>query len=60
MDGWFPPNKNRPLPLSHTDSIFDRDENRTFSASAAACGSRGRPRTGANVVFLTYSAEEEV
>jgi len=51
MDGWLLPSKNWPLSLSHRASIFDRDEDKTFSPSAAACGFRGRPKKGASKVF---------
>ena len=40
------------------DSIFDRDEDRIFSASAAACGFKGMPSAGASVVFRTYVVEK--
>lgn len=55
IDGWFPPSKKRPLPFSQMDSIFDKDEEINFSASAAASGFNGRPRAGARVVCRTYA-----
>jgi hypothetical protein len=39
------------------DSIFDRDEDKSFSASAATCGFRGRPSAGASTVLRTNEAE---
>lgn len=59
MEGWRPPSKNFPLPLSQMDSIFDKEEDKSFSASAAACGSVRRPRTGPRTVFTTNVTEIE-
>lgn len=59
MDGWLLPTKNRPLPLSQKDSIFERDEDNIFSASAAACAFIGRPSRGASIVFKTNLAEDK-
>lgn len=36
IDGRLPPSKNRPLPLSQKFSIFFKDADKIFSASAAA------------------------
>lgn len=57
MDGWKPPNKKRPFPLSQKDSILDRDEDRSFSPWAAAFGFSGRPSAGASTVLTTNAAE---
>ncbi|KAM2922923.1 hypothetical protein COP2_039225 [Malus domestica] len=59
MDGLRPPTKNFPLPWSQIDSIFDKEEDKSFSASAAACGFNGSPSTGASTVFRTYGAERD-
>lgn len=56
MDGWKPPSKNRPFPLSQMFSIFDKDDTKVFSASAAASWFSGRPNTGASTVFKTNAA----
>lgn len=57
IDGCILPNKNFPFPLSQTDSIFDRDKVKSFSASAAAWGFLGRPNAGPSTVFRTKGAE---
>lgn len=56
MEGRKLPSKNGPSPLSQIFSIVDRDDTKTFSASAAACALSGRPNNGANTVFRTYPA----
>ena len=57
MDGCKPPSKKRPFPLSQMDSIFDRDEDKIFSASAATCGFMGRPSAAPSTVLRTNVAE---
>lgn len=56
MEGRKPPSKYRPSPWSQMFSIVDRDDTKTFSASAAACLLSGRPKNGASTVFRTYPA----
>lgn len=53
MDGLKFPSRNFAFPLSHTDSIQESDSLRTFSASFAACGFKGRPSAGASVLLRT-------
>lgn len=50
MDGRKPPSKNFPFPLSQMDSIVDKEDDKSVSASAAACGFDGSPNTGASTV----------
>lgn len=59
MDGWEFPNKNLSSPFSQKDSILDRDENKSFSASAAACGFTWMPSKGPSIVCRRYGAEKE-
>ena len=58
IDGSCSPSKNLPFSLSQKDSIFDSDDERSFSCSIAACGFVGRPRTGPRTVLKTYLAEK--
>lgn len=58
-DGWELPSKNFPFPSSQKDSIFDRDENKSFSASAAACGFTLMPSAGPSTVFRRNGAEKD-
>lgn len=57
IEGWKLPSKKRPFPLSHTDSIFIREAERSFSPSAAASGFKGNPSAGARAELSTYAAE---
>jgi hypothetical protein len=57
MDGRKPPSRKRPFPFSQIDSIFDRDKDKSFSLTAAACGFRGRPNTGASTLLRINPAE---
>ena len=53
IDGWETPSRKCPSPLSQIFSSFDKEDNRTFSASAAAFGLSGRPVAGPSTVFIT-------
>lgn len=56
MEGRKPPSKYCPSSLSQMFSIVDREDIKTFSASAAACLFSGRPNNGASTVFRTNPA----
>lgn len=53
IDGWKPPRRKLPSPLSQISSSCDKEDNKTFSASAAAFGFSGRPSAGPSTVFVT-------
>nr|GMD78778.1 pentatricopeptide repeat-containing protein At5g61990, mitochondrial-like [Ipomoea batatas] len=55
MDGWVLPSRKRPFPWSQMESILSRDANRTFSASAAACGFNGKPSAGSTASTETQN-----
>lgn len=58
MDGCWPLSKKRPFPFSHTFSSVEREEDRIFSALAAASWFDRRPRKGASTVFRTKVARK--
>lgn len=57
MEGRRVPRIKRLFSFSQRESIFAREADRSFSASAAAAGFLGKPSAGASAVFRTNEAE---